>query len=234
MKKGDLRKKEIISAAEAMFCKYGYEQTSIQDILDQLNISKGSFYHHFISKESLLSAICRERAEDIFAAVSESVSDTMSAADKLHVFLSGMIPFQEEKLSFLLMLLPVFRLPEGRMVRMSYCEALSDLFKNDVVYQLQQGNQNGEFVCPYAEPAADLLLSVINRLWVQICNRMITAEEKNDALDLSDLLQLTDCYRLMIERMLLLPFGSVKLIDIPAIGYLADQIHVHWKPIQQI
>ena len=43
MKKGELKKQEIMETAEILFCKKGYEQTSIQDILDKLKTSKGSF-----------------------------------------------------------------------------------------------------------------------------------------------------------------------------------------------
>ena len=45
MLKGDLRKKQILETAEKMFCRDGYEKTSVQDILDVLHLSKGSFYH---------------------------------------------------------------------------------------------------------------------------------------------------------------------------------------------
>ena len=63
MKKGDLKKQEILRTAESLFCRYGYEATSIQDVLDELKTSKGSFYHHFVSKEALLEEICRIRAK---------------------------------------------------------------------------------------------------------------------------------------------------------------------------
>ena len=62
MRKGDLKKQEILKTAESRFCRFGYETTSVQDILDDLHTSKGSFYHHFESKESLLEEICRSRA----------------------------------------------------------------------------------------------------------------------------------------------------------------------------
>ena len=54
MIKGDLRKKQILETAEALFTERGYEKTGVQDILDQLHLSKGSFYHHFESKELVL------------------------------------------------------------------------------------------------------------------------------------------------------------------------------------
>ena len=170
MKKGDIRKQEIIETAESLFCRYGYENTSIQNILDQLRISKGSFYHHYISKESLLEGICRKRAEQIYSSVTGFISEKASAAENLDIILSGMIPFRDEKLSFLLMLLPVFQLPEGRIVRMSYCDELLAQFKADTVAQLINGHKTGELICQTPEISADLILSMVNRLWCRICD----------------------------------------------------------------
>ena len=84
MKKGDLRKKEILSTAEELFCRQGYEKTSVQDIIDRLNSSKGSFYHHFASKEALLEGICRNRAEQIFIVSSDRTDQFASAPEKLN------------------------------------------------------------------------------------------------------------------------------------------------------
>lgn len=54
MRKGDARKLEILSVSEQLFCRKGYRETSIQDILDVMKVSKGSFYHHFESKDQVL------------------------------------------------------------------------------------------------------------------------------------------------------------------------------------
>ena len=62
MIKGDLRKKQILETAEELFTMKGYEATGVQDILDRLHLSKGSFYHHFESKELVLQTICENRA----------------------------------------------------------------------------------------------------------------------------------------------------------------------------
>lgn len=47
----------IIEASVKLFLEKGYEQTTIQDILDALNLSKGGLYHHFKSKEEILEAV---------------------------------------------------------------------------------------------------------------------------------------------------------------------------------
>ena len=63
MRKGDEKRQDILSVAERLFCQKGYKETSVQDILDVLKTSKGSFYHHFESKEQVLQKICESRAE---------------------------------------------------------------------------------------------------------------------------------------------------------------------------
>ena len=104
MKKGEIKKQEFINTGEELFCRKGYESTSVQDIIDSLNTSKGSFYHHFISKEALLEGICRRRAEQICETVSAEADSGNPAAKNLNILLSGMIPFRNERLSFLMML----------------------------------------------------------------------------------------------------------------------------------
>ena len=62
MIKGDRKREEIIRTAETLFCRQGYEKTGIQEIIDLLHTSKGSFYHHFASKEMLLAYRIRQRS----------------------------------------------------------------------------------------------------------------------------------------------------------------------------
>ena len=62
VKKGDARREELLATAERLFYTKGYEQTSVQDIINEMHFSKGGFYHHFDSKLALLDAICEARA----------------------------------------------------------------------------------------------------------------------------------------------------------------------------
>jgi AcrR family transcriptional regulator len=51
------RKQHVIKIAHKLFIDKGYQATSIQDILDNSGISKGTFYNYFASKSELLIAI---------------------------------------------------------------------------------------------------------------------------------------------------------------------------------
>lgn len=49
--------KQILAVSERLFVERGYEKTTIQNIIDELGLSKGAIYHHFESKKEILKAI---------------------------------------------------------------------------------------------------------------------------------------------------------------------------------
>ena len=61
VKDPEVRKNEIIDAAEKLFASRGYEKATVNDILNANGIAKGTFYYYFNSKEEVLDAIIRRR-----------------------------------------------------------------------------------------------------------------------------------------------------------------------------
>lgn len=55
--KAEATYQRILDVSNELFRKQGYEKTSIQDILNELKMSKGAVYHHFKSKKEILDAI---------------------------------------------------------------------------------------------------------------------------------------------------------------------------------
>ena len=50
-------KKKIVSAAWRLFYEQGYDNTTVDDIVEESGTSKGSFYHYFDGKDALLSSL---------------------------------------------------------------------------------------------------------------------------------------------------------------------------------
>ena len=229
MKKGDLKKQDIIRTAEIRFCRDGYEKTSIQDILDDLRTSKGSFYHHFASKEALLGEICRNRAESTSAGVFERLEEIKGTRERLNALISGLIPFSGEKLNFLLMLIPVFSGPDGITIRSSYANELMRLYIGPVSETLQIGTEEGSFSCRDSRFFARMLIFMLNRFWMDICDKVLENEKNGTKTDPVELMNLTGGYRIAAERMLSAPYGSLNMIELSDLITLTEQIHVHWK-----
>jgi AcrR family transcriptional regulator len=58
-----MREQEIVAKAKELFLAKGYEATTVDDIVNALELSKGVFYLHFASKEELFFRIQREGLE---------------------------------------------------------------------------------------------------------------------------------------------------------------------------
>ncbi|OYT42848.1 hypothetical protein B6U90_07700 [Thermoplasmatales archaeon ex4484_6] len=57
IKKHEERRTEIIETAVELFAQHGYDETSVNMIIDRIGIAKGTFYHYFSSKDELLEEI---------------------------------------------------------------------------------------------------------------------------------------------------------------------------------
>ncbi len=57
MKKGERRKQDLLNIAYRMFIEKGYENTSVDDIIIEAGIAKGTYYYYFESKEATLEAV---------------------------------------------------------------------------------------------------------------------------------------------------------------------------------
>ena len=68
MKKGERRQQDLLNIAYRMFIEKGYENTSVDDIIIEAGIAKGTYYYYFESKEATLEAVIEmmiEKAENI-------------------------------------------------------------------------------------------------------------------------------------------------------------------------
>lgn len=57
------RKRQVLKVAQRLFIEKGFIMTSVQDIIDESGISKGTFYNYFSSKNECLLAILEHARE---------------------------------------------------------------------------------------------------------------------------------------------------------------------------
>src|SRR5215470_302129 len=55
--RGEATRAQLIAIATRLFAERGYEDTSIEAVLQEAGVSRGSLYHHFASKEALFDAV---------------------------------------------------------------------------------------------------------------------------------------------------------------------------------
>lgn len=76
----------IVDAADALFYRRGFEKTSFADIADRVRISRGNFYHHFKTKDDILSAVIALRAAQTQAMLDAWARQGKSPAERLGFF----------------------------------------------------------------------------------------------------------------------------------------------------
>ena len=75
-------KGKIITAAWDLFYEQGYDDTTIEEIIEESGTSKGSFYHYFEGKDALLGSLSYIFDEE-YERLQETLSDDMNSFDKL-------------------------------------------------------------------------------------------------------------------------------------------------------
>ena len=113
-----IRREAFVEVSLRLIQAKGYEQMSIQDVLDELDASRGAFYHYFASKLALLEAA----VDHIVAAAMEAVSPVaadprLSAAQKIERLFSGIAGWKAERRELMLALLEVWYSDDNAIVR---------------------------------------------------------------------------------------------------------------------
>src|ERR1700757_158870 len=73
--RGEATRGQLIATAARMFAERGYEDTSIEAVLREAGVSRGSLYHHFPSKEVLFEAVAEEVETSIGAQMGAEAGD---------------------------------------------------------------------------------------------------------------------------------------------------------------
>lgn len=81
-KKRQSTKKRIVKAAWNLFYKNGYDNTTVEDIINASKTSKGTFYHYFKGKEALLNTLSN-LFDQKYEELSGIIEPDMPAREKL-------------------------------------------------------------------------------------------------------------------------------------------------------
>ena len=72
----------IVTAAWELFYENGYDDTTVDDIVERSGTSKGSFYHYFAGKDALLSSLST-LFDEKYQTLTETIPPEMDSFDKL-------------------------------------------------------------------------------------------------------------------------------------------------------
>ena len=207
MKKGDERKETIIATAKELFCSKGYENTSIQDILDQLSLSKGCFYHHFESKGELLEEIAKTHGVGLAAFVKEKVDGCTSALDKLNTLFEYCSLWRSDDGGISQLMLEAAYMGGNAQLKDCLRSILHNTARPLIDEIIAQGMEEKVFLTRYPADLGTLILNLYANLSDMLAETLVKNGDKGLALTHINM------YRSSIETLLCAPFGSVQLCN---------------------
>ena len=207
-----LRRDAFLDAAQRLMQTKGYEQMSVQDVLDALGASKGAFYHYFDSKEALLQAVVERMVDAAMPVIEPIVADPgLPAAEKLQAVFATAGEWKTERSDLLLAIMRSWYSDENDLVRLRVARAGAARIAPLMVRIVRQGTLEGAFNPTSPGHAAAILVALLNgssdaigRLALDRQDGLVTFEEVERHMA---------AYEEAIERILGLQAGSFVLID---------------------
>lgn len=96
----ETKKREILNAAAICFGEFGYAQTDVNRIAEDIGITKGTIYHYFGSKENLFLATVDAEALRMKNAVLEAADAQGDALEEMVALIFAYLKFAEANPQF--------------------------------------------------------------------------------------------------------------------------------------
>ena len=206
------RKAEMVAAAWSLFSENGYDQTTVNAIIDKLGVSKGTFYHYFTSKEDILNAVVKTMTREGLEAVQPILEDkTLPAIEKLNQFIKAARAWRLTNIDAIKEIVHVLYRDENIIIRHKLHTYSLALIAPLLTKLIEQGVEEGVFNNAYPPECAELLLHLGNTIGETNARLFLELESSPD--NLEQIMRYIDIYCDMLERMLGAPQGSIEPID---------------------
>ena len=162
-------RKKILEVSKDLFLKKGFDNTSIQDIINGLGgLTKGVIYHHFESKQEILQSIIRENNQEILnynwrgdtglEKIQNSLMDAFSNFEQQRLVYSASI-----------------KLRSPRLLGEQYLSLFYD-FLPEIRERVYEGVKDKSIKTEYPEELADLIVLTLN-IWIGFQISVYSVEE---------------------------------------------------------
>lgn len=158
------RRNEIIETAGKLFEEKGYEQTQVQDIVNEIGVAKGLFYYYFKSKDEVMEELADRYADAIIDAVNKLIDKDISTFDKINRFFQIFIDSAEKKFGIFMGILNVKNGITHERIFFNVGKKMVPL----VTELILSGNDNGECNCSDPKFITEFLVSGLFNIMNQI------------------------------------------------------------------
>ena len=190
----------------------GFEQVSIQDVLDAMGTSKGAFYHYFGSKADLLDAVVERLVDAGVEQVARGLDDpNRTAVEKFERFFAGLADYKAERRDLILGFMRAWLSDENAVVREHLRRGLVRRLQPVMTTIVRQGLAEGVFRVSSPDASARVLISLIQGLNEDATDLFLALDSGEISFEFLEARLLS--YAQAFERILDADPGSLKFAD---------------------
>jgi AcrR family transcriptional regulator len=214
------KRNQILDAAQRLVYTKGYERMTLQDILADVQISSGAFYHYFDSKPAVLEAFIERIRQAVEQPLLPIVQDPdLSALDKLQGFFDTLDSLRMAHKTDVLELSRVWYTDDNAIVRQKVDQAVVRQRAPLLTAIVRQGVQEGVFTTGYPEQAGEIILSLLHGMGNTHARLLLSLDQERDELLQIEAIVTTHAATMeAIERVLGVPPHSFYRTDAEAVS----------------
>ena len=155
MKKGERRKQELLQIAYRMFLQKGYEETSVDEIISQAGIAKGTYYYYFETKEQMLEEVIGMMIGQEIQAAEQILQTDLPVPQKIVGIITSLRPATAESPIEEALMKPENIIMHGK-IQKKLIESVTPLLSEVV----EEGIAEGIFACDHIPERIRMLLVI--------------------------------------------------------------------------
>ena len=213
------KRRDILDAVLRLIYTKGYERMTIQDILEDCQISSGAFYHYFDSKPAVLEAFIERMQVDTEKPLVAIVQDThLTAIEKLQRFFGTLDQLRITHKASIIELLRVWYTDGNAIVRQKVDDAIFARRAPLLRAIVHQGLSEGIFTTAFPDQASGIILSLLQGMATTHAGLMLSLQsEGNQERVVAGVVAVHAAYMDAIERVLGAPQACLYRNDAAAV-----------------
>ena len=207
-----VRRDTFVEAAQRLIVTEGYERMSVQDVLDEVDASRGAFYHYFDSKGALLDAVVERMVDQATTRVEPIVTDSsLTATARLSGIFTGIADWKGEQADLILGLLDAWLADENAIVREKVRRHILDRLAPLLTTILRDGRKNGEFSVSAPEETARVVISLV--LGANETASRLYVGRRAGTIEIDEVVRVLGAFAEALERIVGAEPGSLPIAD---------------------
>jgi len=208
---------EILDCAQRLIYTKGYGDMSVQDIVNELQISKGAFFHYFASKSALLEALLERTTRQGMEVIAPIADDpSLTPVQKLETIIQAGMQWKSGQKDYMMAILRAWYSDENALVRQKTLRSSVHNIGELLNRVFQEGIDQGVFHTNFPGMAGKIVYALLTQMSDSlgyILLRVNSDPPGNNILAFSEMEQVIRAYTDSIERILGAKPGTLHLID---------------------